>query len=138
MKGDPCHVLTSDAQVYSGDGSLRSPDALAVCGAIQYHDQEQSIVTNPLALVEVLSPSTEAAERGDKRHEYQSIATLQSYLLVSQNAYSVEHYARREDGWWMYQAVDGLEGTLAIPALNITLALADIYEGIDFEAVRGG
>ncbi len=137
LKGDPCHVLTSDAKVRSGAGSLRSPDALVVCGIIEYHDQGQTVIANPVVLVEVLSPGTEAADRGDKLHEYQGIENLQSYLLVSQNAASMEHYTRRADGQWMYQTVQGLESTLAIPALNITLALADIYEGIDFEAVRG-
>jgi len=83
LKGTSCHVLTSDAQVQFGNGSLRSPDALVVCGAAEYHDREQPVIANPIVLVEVPSPSTEAADRGDKLHEYRGIDSLQSYLLVA-------------------------------------------------------
>lgn len=133
LKGGPCHVLTSDAKVRSGAGSLRSPDALVVCGIIEYHDQGQTVITNLVVLVEVLSPGTEATDRGDKLHEYQGIENLQSCLLVSQSAACIEQYTRLGSSQWSYEAAQGTDSAITIPALNVMLRLADIYENIDFE-----
>ena len=72
-------------------------------------------MTNPLLVVEVLSDSTAATDRGEKFHEYQAFAGLTDYLLVSQRAPLVEHYARGEAGHWDYQAVMGVENSLVIP-----------------------
>lgn len=138
LRGRGCRVMSADMKVLSGDGSLRYPDVSVVCGASVYHGRGRSAITNPLVIVEVLSPSTEAADRGEKLLGYQAIESLQSYLLVDQQTARIEQYARMDNGHWDYKAVEGLEGMLTIPALNITLALADIYEGIDFEVMRGG
>lgn len=138
LKGSGCRVLTSDTKLHSGDGSPRYPDVSVVCGEIRYHGHGRAVIANPSVLVEVLSPSTEAADRGEKMLGYQAIDSLQSYLLVDQHAPRVEHYARKENGHWDYQAVEGREGTVTIPALEITLALSDIYDGIEFGDTRNG
>ncbi len=137
LKGSACRVMSADMKVLSGDGSLRYPDASVVCGALKYHGPGQLVLANPLMLVEVLSPGTENTDRGEKLLGYQAIGSLQSYLLVEQRMARIEQYTHIDNGQWMYQTVQGLESMLAIPALNITLALSDIYDGIDFGAVRG-
>ncbi len=133
-----CLVLSSDAKVHITSGSFRYPDVSVVCGPAQSYEQNETVLTNPLVVVEVLSDSTESKDRGEKLHEYQAIDSLQSYLLVDQHTPRVEQYARKDNGHWDYQAVQGLEGTVTIPALEVTLALADIYEGIDFGETRNG
>ncbi len=138
LKGSGCRVLTSDTKLHSGDGSLRYPDVSVVCGEIKYHGRGRTVITNPLVLVEVLSPGTEVADRGEKMLGYQAISSLQSYLLVDQQMARVEQYARMGNGHWDYQAVEGREGTVTIPALEITLALSDIYDGIEFGDTRNG
>lgn len=138
LKGGGCRVLTSDIKLHSGDGSLRYPDVSVVCGEIKYHGRGRIVMTNPLVLVEVLSPSTEIADRGEKMLGYQSIDSLQSYLLVDQYAARLEQYARKENGHWDYQVVEGREGVVTIPALQVTLSLSDIYDGIEFGDKRDG
>lgn len=138
LRGSACRVMSADMKVLSGDGSLRYPDASVVCGAFKYHGPGRLVLANPLVLVEVLSPGTENTDRGEKLLGYQAIESLQSYLLVEQRMARIEQYTRMDNGEWKHQTVRGLESALVIPALNITLALADIYEGIDFEAKRSG
>lgn len=138
LRGSACRVMSADMRVLSGDGSLRYPDASIVCGAFKYHGPGRLVFANPLVLVEVLSPGTENTDRGEKLLGYQAIESLQSYLLVEQRMARIEQYTRMDNGEWKHQTARGLESALAIPPLNITLALADIYEGIDFEAKRSG
>ena len=88
----------------------------------------------PRLAVEVLSDSTQATDRGEKFLEYQGLPSLTDYVLVSQRAPLVEHYARGEAGHWDYQAVTGVENALVVPSLPITLALSDIYDQIEFGA----
>ena len=115
-----------------GEGVMRYPDVTVVCGPSQYHGRGRIVITNPVLVVEVLSDSTAATDRGEKFHEYQAMPTLTDHLLVSQRAPLVEHYARGEAGHWDYQAVMGIENTLVVPSLSITLALIDIYDQIEF------
>lgn len=133
-----CLVLSSDAKVRTATGSFRYPDVSVVCGDIQFHEQNETVLTNPLVVVEVLSPSTEVTDRDEKLHEYEAIESLKSYLLVEQRMARIEQYTRMDNGQWIHQTVQGLESTLAIPALSVTLALAEIYKGINLEAKRGG
>ena len=136
LRGRGCRVMTSDMKVFTPRNTFRYPDASVVCGPRQYHGRSKSIITNPLVLVEVLSDSTSLTDHTEKLAEYQFIDTLQSYLLVSQDVAYIEHYARLADSQWVYSVAEGLAATLTIPALGITLALADIYDGIDFNADR--
>ncbi len=129
-----CLVLSSDAKVRTTTGSFRYPDVSVICGDIQFHEQNETVLTNPLVVVEVLSPSTEVIDRDEKLHEYEGIESLQSYLLVEQRMARIEQYTRMDNGEWKHQTVQGLESTLAIPALSVTLALAEIYKGINLEA----
>ena len=72
------------------------------------------------------------AERGEKFHNYLAVDSLAVYLLVSQDSLRVEQFSRAEDGHWAYKLVTGLESVLNIPALSVSLSLADIYDGIEF------
>lgn len=132
LRGRGCRVMSSDMKVRTGDGVLRYPDVTVVCGPRRYHGRGQSIVTNPILVVEVLSDSTAATDRGEKLLEYQTIESLQAYLLVDQSSPRVSCYTRQENGHWDYQTVTGVENTLTIPTPEITLALAEVHDGISF------
>jgi Uma2 family endonuclease len=86
---------------------------------------------NPLLLAEVLSPSTQSFDRGDKWKSYQTIPSLQYFLLLSVHEPRAELYAREAQGWH-FEAVEGLEKSLSLPTLGLTLALADLYELVEF------
>ncbi len=109
------------------------PDLVVICGEPQYHDEHQDIVLNPAAIIEVLSESTEAFNRGEKFHRYQLWnPTLTDYILVSQSAPVVEHYVRQADGSWSYSIYQGLEQSFSIASINCMLRLSEVYDRIVF------
>jgi len=103
------------------------PDVSVVCGETQFADDERDVLLNPVLIVEILSDSTAAFDRGKKFQSYQQIESLEEYLLVSQDEHLVEHYLRQENGHWLYTKVNGLEEALILPTLKCQLALSDIY-----------
>ena len=82
LRGRGCRVMSSDVKVRTTDGVFRYPDVSVVCGPRQYHGRGRRVITNPLLVVEVLSDSTAATDRGEKFHEYQSLSSLTDYQAV--------------------------------------------------------
>ncbi len=136
LRGRGCRVLSSDMNVLAA-GALYYPDLSVVCGPSVYRNGNKHVITNPIVVVEVLSPSTEPKDRGEKFIRYQQIETLRSYLLVSQTEPRVEMFERGENGHWDYSMVAGLENALAIPSLGVTLALSEVYDQVDFADAPG-
>jgi Uma2 family endonuclease len=117
----PCRVYPSDLKVRVPDSKrFFYPDVSVVCGEPQFADDEKDVVLNPILIVEVLSESTAAFDRGKKFQSYQQIESLQEYLLVSQDEHLVEHYLRQEDSHWLYTKVSGLDGAIYLQQGNIT------------------
>ena len=136
LRGRGCRVMSSDIKVYMA-GEMYYPDVTVVCGPRQYHGGNRTVIMNPLLVTEVWSPSTERKDRGEKFRDYLTVESLMVYLLVSQDAPRVEQFSRAGDGRWDYTSVAGLNSILPIPALGVTLALADIYANIDFTQEAG-
>lgn len=142
LKGTPCQARTKDTKVRSGQtpmagqsskGFFSYPDVLVICGEPEYHDAFRDVILNPRVILEVLSPSTESFDRGDKFTNFQTWnPSLQVYLLVSQDRAQVEMYTRQSDGTWTYQRVTGPDATLAVPSIGCTLKLADVYDRVVF------
>ena len=142
LRGTSCRARTKDTKVCSGpilrsDSSTRVmfsyPDVVFVCGEPEYHDDYKDVILNPTAIVEVLSKTTEAFDRGEKFTRYQTWnPTLTDYLLVSQDRPQIEHFHRQADGSWSYQRFTDLEATVSIPSIQCVLKLADVYERIVF------
>lgn len=137
----PCQAFSKDTKVRSGPdpqtGSSRGlysyPDLLVVCGEMRFHDHHRDVLLNPTVIIEVLSPTTEAFDRGEKFLRYQTWnASLPDYILVSQSGAIVEHFVRQPDGSWSYNVYKGLEQTFTIRSTNCTLLLADIYDRVAF------
>jgi Uma2 family endonuclease len=87
-------------------------------------------------IVEVLSPSTEAYDRGDKFTHYKSIPTLREYLLVAQHRPHVTHLYKQGDGTWIHTEANDLASTVELSSLNCELPLSEIYQGVSFDAGR--
>lgn len=127
FKNRPCFVFGSDlrlAVLTKKHG--RYPDLSIVCGQPEFYGQDT--LTNPTVLIEVLSPSTEAKDRGEKAEEYRGIASLQEYLLIAQDRYHVEHYVRQSNQQWLLTEYKELHETLLLTSINCQLKLADIYD----------
>jgi Uma2 family endonuclease len=131
LKGKPCRASSGDLRVRTGDSSLYTyPDIVVVCGPPKL-DQPGDTLTNPAVIVEVLSESTEAYDRGRKFELYQSIDSLTDYLLVAQDTPRVEHYRRQPGGEWIYTLENRLEASVTIPSIGCALKLAEVYEKVD-------
>ncbi len=128
LRGKRCHVLSSDMRIAATPTKRYFyADAVAACGGVQLEPGTSDVLTNPQIVVEVLSPSTEAYDRGDKWEAYQRLPSLMDYLLVSQAAAHIEHFQREADGSWRYRLVEaGQSVTLSNGA---TLAVDAVYEG---------
>jgi Uma2 family endonuclease len=87
--------------------------------------------------VEVLSPSTEAFDRGEKFRRYRTwLPTLSDYVLVAQDRPLIDHYHRQEDGTWTLRALEGLQAQLHVPSIGCTVALAAVYDRLVFPATE--
>ena len=129
--GDKCGVFNSDLRLRdSEDGLYTYPDVSVVCGEPEYG--EAHTLTNPTVLAEVLSPSTEASDRGFKFKRYQHLESLKEYVLISQEEPRVETYLRQSDGTWRYQSVEGLHSAVILRSIGIEVPLSEIYRGITF------
>ena len=129
-----CTVYPSDLRVKVNPVELYTyPDISVVCGAPQFEDGKRDTLLNPTVIVEVLSPSTENYDRGRKFQRYRALSSLAEYVLIAQDAMHVEHYARQPDGRWLLTEADGSEGAIHLASIACDLALADVYEKVDFE-----
>lgn len=131
FRGRPCEAYVSDMRVkVTPTGMYTYPDVVAVCGPPEFEDEAVDTLLNPTVIVEVLSPSTEAYDRGEKFAHYRRLPLLREYVLVAQDRVRVEHYGRRGDNEWVLTEHDALDDTLPLPALDAGLRLADIYERV--------
>jgi Uma2 family endonuclease len=99
LRGRPCHVFTSDLRVrVAATGLVTYPDVTVICADLESHPEDRSTILNPLVLVEVLSDSTEAYDRGAKAAHYRRIDSLREYVLISQNEPRIEVFRRLAGG----------------------------------------
>lgn len=133
LRGGPCRGFSSDTKVGADAAGLYSyPDLSVACGEPQFIGGRQDVLANPVLIVEVLSPSTEGYDRGEKFARYQQISSLTDYVLVAQNKARVEHFARQPDGRWLLTTAAGLDAALILDTLGVTLPLAEVYDRIVF------
>jgi Uma2 family endonuclease len=145
LRGSPCEAFSKDTKVRCGpyrthtrEGLYAYPDLVVVCGAMQFHSQVQDVLVNPTLIVEVLSPSTEAFDRGEKFRRYRAwLPTLSDYVLVAQDCPVIDHYHRGNGAQWTLQTLEGLEARLHLEGINCTVPLADVYERIVFPQAEG-
>ncbi len=138
LRGSPCRGFSPNMKVRTGEKGLYAyPDLAVVCGEPVFHDENHDVLVNPTAIFEVLSPSTEAHDRGEKFLRYHTqIDTLQDYVLVSQNQPRIEHFSRLPNGTWLYTEVSGAKGFFSLHSIACEFPLADVYDRIDFTKKR--
>jgi Uma2 family endonuclease len=133
LRTRPYRVLAIDLKVRMPDSrKFFYPDVTVVCGELRFHDDRRDIILNPDLVIEVLSPSTEAFDRGAKFKAYRTIESLKEYVLVSQDKPLIEQFIRNGDGKWTYTTAEGLESSLALPSIECTLNLSAVYDKVDF------
>jgi Uma2 family endonuclease len=133
LRSGPCRVYPSDMRVrVSATGLYTYPDIVVACEAPRFLDGERDTLLNPTLIVEVLSPSTEAYDRGRKFGHYRSIESLAEYLMVSSERIGAELFTRQTDGGWLLTASGDLKDTINLSATGCRLALADLYAKVEF------
>jgi Uma2 family endonuclease len=136
LRDRPCVVLSSDQRVcIEPTGLYTYPDVTVVCGPLRVHPRFDDTLVNPTVVVEVLSSSTEAYDRGAKFAHHRQIESLREVLLVSQDERVVEHYARLADGSWRLTTWTEHQ-TVEMPALEGGLALDEIYDKVELVAAE--
>ena len=132
LKGRPCTTYPSDMRLQiSPTGLYTYPDVTVVCGDARFEDTQQDTLLNPTLIVEVLSESTEAYDRGGKFAHYRKLASLMEYVLITQTKPHVEHYVRQPDNRWLLAEADSLHHTLHLPSIDCHLSLAEVYDKVE-------
>jgi Uma2 family endonuclease len=145
LKGTPCRAFSKDTKVrsgpvpksrYSAQALYSFPDLVVVCGEPQYLDEHRDVLVNPKVIIEVLSPSTEAFDRGEKFARYREhLDSLTDYVVVAQSMPLVEHFARQSNGEWVIAAsARDLSETVGLDSIGCTLRLSEVYDRIVFPA----
>jgi len=130
----PCENYQGDMAVQLQRGrAYYYPDHVAVCDEPQFHEDKELRLINPTVIFEVLSPSTYHIDRGEKLWNYQTISSLQHYVIVAQDRLFVEMYSRGTGAEWRYLALSGQESVVDLSAVGCQLMLGDIYAKVNFE-----
>lgn len=127
LVGRPCRVFTWDVRVrVRATGLDTYPDATVVCGRVERDADDSNALGNPLLLVEVTSPSTEAYDRGEKLDHYKRIPSLQEVVIVAHREARVDVWRRGSGGEWGVESA-GPEGKMRLQSLACELGVAEIY-----------
>jgi Uma2 family endonuclease len=132
-----CRAYISDMRIdMSKKGLYAYPDVVVVCGESEFSDKHKDNLVNLRIIVEVLSKSTEAKDRGFKFMCYRKLDSFAEYLLVSQDRPSVEHYVRQSDNRWVMTEVSDPEDSVGLASIPCELKMSDIYEAITFASEK--
>ena len=130
LRGGPCRPFSADVAIRIPNGEVRRPDVGVDCGEL---DEGAAFSEAPRLLVGVLSPSTPAIDRIRKLEEYKSLPSLAYILLIGLDAPEALLWSRDAAGIWAHIVLVGLEASVDLPALVVSVKLADLYEGLRFQ-----
>lgn len=132
IRGRACEAYVNDMRVkVSRTGLYTYPDIVALCEQPRFEDDYLDTLLNPSLIIEVLSPSTESYDRGEKFAHYRRLETLTEYILIAQVTSRIEHY-RRDGDTWILTELSGLDAELSIASLGCVVQLSDIYDRVVF------
>ncbi len=127
LRDGPCRSLGSDMRLLTPDGLITYPDVMVICGEAQLGQGRADVVTNPILLVEVLSPATRAYDLGEKLELYRAIPSLRHFLAIEQDRRCVQSHSRAQNRW-QHTEYREPDAVLPLPSLGISLDVAALYE----------
>ena len=134
VEAKPCFAFGSDMRIQIEEGKKYSyADVLAICGEPQFGPGRNDTITNPLVIVEVLSPSTMKFDQEGKFKLYRSITSLVDYILIDQYSFYIQHYHKLEPDKWLLQTIQNPDSILEIASLTLELSFESIYHKVVFE-----
>jgi Uma2 family endonuclease len=132
LRGRPCEAYVNDMRVkVERTGMYTYPDVIGLCEEPRFEDDIVDTLLNPTVIIEVLSPSTERYDRGEKFAHYRRLESLREYILIAQDIRRIEHY-RRDGDTWVLTEVSEPESALVISSISCTLQLTEIYDRVKF------
>ncbi len=135
LRDTNCRAVTNDLRVaLPAVDTYAYPDVVVYCGEPKLEDDHLDMLYNPTVVAEILSPTTEDYDRGEKFARYRALDTLQEYLLVAQDRPHIEHYVRDDETSWHFTETDGLDAEIECPSLDATLSLSEIYLDVSVES----
>ena len=133
LKSAPCSVFNSDMRLLVEKSQLYTyPDLMVVCGKLQYALKSKTTLTNPIVIVEVLSESTQAYDRGEKFTFYKKIPSLREYVMVDSERAYVEVLRRAEGDAWTIEMSDGMDASARLESVNCEIPLREIYDKVSW------
>lgn len=132
LAGSTCEVMNSDMRVSTPAGLDTYPDASVYCGEPELIDNNCTL-TNPVLIIEVLSPTTRNYDQGDKFTHYRSIPALQNYLLIESEFMHIAHYHRQGKHEWLLREYQHGEDELLLTSIRKSVTVADFYQGTKFD-----
>lgn len=131
LRGSGCESFGSGV-AFSPDASIFGtyPDAMIVCGEPKIHSRGTDTIQNLIVIFEVLSPSTEAYDRGKKFDLCAKAESLKEYILISQDEARAESYTRQPEGIWLRRLFVGMDAVLRVESVGLDLPLVDVYERV--------
>jgi len=137
LRGKRCRGFSPNMKVATNEAGLFSyPDLIIVCGKPVKHDAKADVLTNPTVIFEVLSPSTEHYDRGEKFLRYTNyIETLRDYVLISQNMPFIERYSKQDNSGWEKSEIEGLDAVMNLDSVECGIALIELYDLVEFPVV---
>ena len=128
LKGKPCETYSNDMRVrIPRSGQYTYPDVIVVCGTPQFLDDQADTLLNPLVIIEVLSSSTEAYDRGEKFRNYRSIESFSEYVLIDQSKKAADHFTKVNNIW----TIQEVEQEIRLVTIPCTLTFAEIYDRVE-------
>lgn len=133
LKKKPCRVYPSDLKLrIQATGLYTYPDLSVVCGEPQLESDHGDVLLNPVVLIEVLSDSTEAYDRGKKFEHYRTIPSLKHYVLIAQDRHSIDCFSLNPDGSWSLTACQTLTGMVELATIDSQLSAVEVYDKVVF------
>ena len=134
LRANGCRLHTHGTRVATSpeDGLITYPDLVILCGQPKFLPADPNALSNPKAILEVLSPSTKDYDRGSKFKLYRSIASLEEYVTIQQDFPAVEHHIKQPGGAWLTHDLNGIENTLRLTSVTLEIPFSILYETLEF------
>ena len=135
LKRQPYEVFITDQRLSIPECNIYTyPDVMVMTQPLAYQEGRRDTLMNPLMVIEVLSKSTEAYNRGEKFQAYRTLTSFQEYVLIDQYQVSVEHYTRKDPHQWLFMEYKGLQSILSFASIPAEIELTDLYDKVEFES----
>ena len=132
LEGRPCEVYMTEMLVRIATTKYVYPDVVVVCDEPEFADEEFDILLNPTVIIEVLSPTTESRDRGDKLQYYGALERVKDYLLVAQDRIRVDHYVKQSPSEWNLRVYTEAGDKIEIASIGCKLSVAAVYARVNF------